>query len=107
MLKIIFLIIVLIIIIMLILYDINKIYISKFMILTLFSKFTIGNFIILDENNKEILKVVNDKTKIIPIVKINNDNFFNEVYNNSELGLGESYMYSEWDSTNLVEFFQT
>ena len=81
---------------------------SKPIITYCLSKFDKGNFFIIDENNNEILKIINDSTKPIPIIKVSNQqNFFNSIYNKSELGLGESYMNRDWTCDNLVEFLNT
>ena len=62
---------------------------SKTLVLYVFSKFDKGNFILVDKDNNEILKVMNEPNKSIPIVKIyNQDGFFDSIYNKSELGLG-------------------
>jgi len=88
--------------------DLSKSYLAKPVILFGLSKFNKGNFILVDETNTQILRVINEPTLTVPIVKIHNqNNFFQSIYNKSELGLGESYMKGEWVSNNLVEFLNT
>jgi len=88
-------------------YNLKNIF-SKQVILFIFSKFDKGNFILIDKNNIEIIKVINEPNKQIPLVKIyNQNNFFTSIYTKGELGLGESYIRSEWDSDNLIEFLNT
>ena len=88
--------------------DLSKNIIAKPIIIYGLSKFNKGNFIIIDKNNIELVKVVNEPEKSIPIVKVlNQSNFFNLIYNKSELGLGESYMNGDWVSNDLIGFLNT
>ena len=81
---------------------------AKPIILYALSNFDKGNFIIVDTSNNELVKVINNQTNPIPIVKVlNQPNFFNAIYNKSELGLGESYMNGDWVTNDLVEFLNT
>lgn len=86
-------------------YSLTNIFVPKPLILYMLSTFTKGNFIMIDSKSNEIIRVINEPNKSIPIVKIyNENNFFSSVYGKSELGLGESYMRGEWACDNLVEF---
>ena len=86
-----------------------KIFLPKPVIIYVLSTFVKGNFILVDSlSSKEILRVVNEPGKPIPIITIREqNNFFTSVYEKSELGLGESYMRGEWKCDNLVEFLNT
>ena len=81
---------------------------AKPSIIYLLEGFSKGNFIIIDNLNNELIKNINEPNKNIPIVKLTNQNdFFNNIYNKGELGLGESYMKGDWETNNLVEFLNT
>ena len=96
------------VIILFILYDLSKYLLAKTIILYGLSKFNKGNFIIIDEKNNELIKVINEPLEKIPIVKVNNQtNFFYNIYNKSELGLGESYMNRDWESDDLIGFLNS
>ena len=96
------------VIILFILYDLSKHLLAKTIILYGLSKFNKGNFIIIDEKNNELIKVINEPLEKIPIVKVNNQaNFFYNIYNKSELGLGESYMNGDWVSDDLIGFLNS
>jgi len=98
----------LILIIFFILFEVTQTIMAKPLVLFILSSFTKGNFILVDSNNNEILKIINDSTKYIPIIKIyNENNFFQSLYLKNELGLGESYMREEWNCDNLIEFLNT
>jgi cyclopropane-fatty-acyl-phospholipid synthase len=104
-----FIIIFLWIIILIILYFIFnklfKIFIPKPIILYLLSTFKQGNFILIDSNSNQILKIINDTKQFVPIIKVNNqEKFYLNIYEKGELGLGESYMNKDWNTDNLVEF---
>ena len=73
------------------------------------STFAKGNFVLIDSSSEEeLVRVVNEPTKQVPIVKINNQQkFFSSIYEKSELGLKKSYMRGEWACNNLVEFHNT
>jgi cyclopropane-fatty-acyl-phospholipid synthase len=102
---------IIIILLIIIIFLSNKflyILIAKPAILYLLKGFDKGNFIIVDNANTEIIMNINEPNKKITTVKlINQDNFFNNVYNKSELGLGESYMKGEWVTDDLVDFLNT
>jgi len=89
--------------------NLTKIFLPKPLILYVLSTFVKGNFILVDSlSSKEILKVVNEPGKPIPIITIRDqNNFFTSIYEKSELGLGESYMRGEWKCDNLIEFLNT
>jgi hypothetical protein len=88
--------------------DLSKSIYAKTIIIFGLSKFDKGNFIIIDKNNNELIKVINQPSNPIPIVKVlNQSEFFNSVYNKSELGLGESYMNGYWVSNDLIGFLNT
>ena len=100
----IFIIICLIIIIVILVCKKNEVYFYKSIVLYMLSKF-IGNFILLDDNNKEILRVINNPNNKIPCIKIHDqNNFYKSIYNIGELGLGESYVRKEWSADNLTDF---
>ena len=91
----------------------SQYYIAQPAILYKLSKFDKGNFIMLDSSGNELLKVINEpdqlesKSKLIsiPTIQISDlNNFFQSIWEKSELGLGESYMRGEWKSSDLVEF---
>ena len=86
-----------------------QIFLPKPIILYVLSTFVKGNFILVDSSDsKEILRVVNEPEKPIPIIMIRNqNNFFKSIYEKNELGLGESYMRGEWNCDNLIEFLNT
>jgi cyclopropane-fatty-acyl-phospholipid synthase len=81
--------------------DLTKIFLSKPVILYMLSTFNKGNFVILDYQSNELVKVINEPDKYVPSIKvINQDNFFSSIYEKSELGLGESYMRGDWVASN-------
>ena len=113
--------IILIIIILLLLLTITyvhmKSYVAEYFILYIFSKFKIGNFELIDystenrinpTNNtkKIILQVINDNTEpVVQVYILNKQIFFDSLYHDGELGLGESYMAGNvWFSTNIQDF---
>ena len=101
---------IIIIIIILILFFVyySEFYFAKPVVIMILSNFDKGNFIFIDQNNNEIIRVINDSNKEIPIIKIYNDNnFFTSIYNKSECGLGESYMRGEWKCDKLIDFLNT
>ncbi len=86
-----------IIVLIIITYQCSKIFFPKPVVLAVLSTFKHGNFIIVDSDFNEIIKVVNEPEKNIPIVKVINPNqFFTSLYNYGELGLGEAYMRGDW-----------
>lgn len=88
--------------------DLFKSLLAKPTIIYGLSQFDKGNFIIVDNNNNELVKVINQPNNPIPIVKVlNQPNFFNLIYNKSELGLGESYMNGDWVCSDLIGFLNT
>jgi len=97
-----------IVVLLMVFYNLSKIYLPKPLILYMLSTFSKGNFILIDSNSNEIIKVINEQEKPVPIIKIyNQNNFFSSIYEKSELGLGESYMRAEWTTSDLVGFLNT
>ncbi len=103
--------ILLITIIIIVFYNLTKIFIPKPVVIYILSTFDKGNFILIDKNNLELVKIINEPNNIIPIVKILDQNaFFTSLYESGELGLGESYMRGEWimaDNSNIIDFLNT
>lgn len=98
-----------IVILLMVFYKLSKIFLPKPVIIYMLSTFNKGNFILVNSfSGEELVSIINQPEKLIPIVKINNENnFFSSIYEKSELGLGESYMRGEWSCDNLVEFLNT
>jgi cyclopropane-fatty-acyl-phospholipid synthase len=89
-------------------YIFHSIELKKHGIIYLLKTFTKGNFIIIDSKGKELIFVNNNIDKLMPIVKIHNENdFFNSIYQSGELGLGESYMKGHWSCDYLIDFLNT
>jgi cyclopropane-fatty-acyl-phospholipid synthase len=100
--------ILILVVVALIIYNTAKIFIPKPAVLFLLSSFEKGNFVLIDSNYNQLVSVINEPDKPIPIIKINNqNNFFKSIFEKSELGLGESYMRGEWESDDLVGFLNT
>ncbi len=88
-------------------YNNYKISIIKYFMFKIFSKFEYGNFQFIDikNNNEIIFSKINNNSYPIYKVYINNlDEFITSVWNDNELGLGESYVKGYWYSDNLLEF---
>lgn len=98
--------ILLIIIILIIFYLSTKSHIAEYIIISMLSTFEIGNFELIDtKNNKTLLKIINDNKKSVPKVYISNKKvFFDSIYHDSEVGLGETYMHGIWYSDDLTTF---
>lgn len=98
--------ILLVIVILFIMYYLFRTTIYQYCILKIFKNFKYGNFELIDEKyNNVILSKINDKKK--PFVKVyiqNKEKFFNSVWNDGELGIGESYVKEYWYSDNLLDF---
>lgn len=102
------LIICIIIVTIIVIYDLLKIPFAKYSVCFILSSFDKGNFILIDYNNNEILRVLNDCNKPIPIIQIiNMDNFFTNLFNLGEVGLGESFMNGDWETNDLVGFMNS
>ncbi len=67
--------------------------------------FTKGNFLFIDNNNIEIFNLINDNKSNIPVIKVyNKKNFIYNIYKKGELGIGESYVNKDWNSSDKVDF---
>jgi cyclopropane-fatty-acyl-phospholipid synthase len=103
----IFLIVCILVIVIFLICELLKNSIEKYSVNYILGNFTKGNLLFVDTNNKEIFKLINDNTKSIPvIIIINENNFYNSVYSNAEVGLGESYMNGDWKSRNLIDMIE-
>jgi len=101
----IFLILCIVLVVLFIIYEIFKYSIAKYSVIYILTQFNKGNFILIDKNDNQILKVINDSMKPIPVVQIlNENNFYYKLYTSGEVGIGESYMNEDWKSNNLTDF---
>lgn len=98
--------ILLLILIIISIYNSNRSIFAKYIVCEVFSTFKTGNLELIDvKNNSTIFKLINDSSGQIIRVYINNiDKFFTSLYDNQEIGLGESFMNGYWYSNNLFLF---
>ena len=79
----------------------------KFFMMKIFNTFEYGNLKIIDvkNNNETIFKKINDETEHTSVVYIDNLNdFLTNVWDKSELGIGETYVNGYWHSDDLLQF---
>jgi cyclopropane-fatty-acyl-phospholipid synthase len=80
---------------------------ARYIVNKMLKSFDKRNVVIVDRNKSVLLKVINNKNKPIPTVVVNNTKeFYNKLYANGEIGLGEAYVAGVWDSENLTNFIE-
>ena len=91
-----------------IIYNFLKIPIARKSVFYILNGFNKGNFMLIDSDDNEIIRIENDSKKSTPIIKIiNEDNFFTKIFALGEVGLGESYVNGDWESNDLSGFMNS
>ena len=99
--------ILLLVVLLFIVYYFTKTYIIQYYILRILGKFKYGNFKFIDvnNNNKILISKINEKSKKIVTVYVNNvKEFLTSMWNYGELGIGESYVNGYWYSDDMLQF---
>lgn len=87
------------------LYNVYKNDIAKYCVVKLLNSFEFGNLTIINKNNGEtVLEKYNDKNDKHITIFVSDERFYLDLFENGEVGLGESYMKKYWMTDDLLGF---